>query len=130
MILSSGKVFGKIGDQWKEERDNRVKNITTHNATQGATGQEIVPVNLGAREQAPTEKVAAQQIQVANKFVVLEVEDGVNEDNNELALVIRSSDPRNTNANQSGIGNEDNQLAMVEQSSHCSLKPNPTPTGK
>lgn len=53
MILSSGKVVGNPKEQWKEVKDNRVKNVTTQKSTQGTTRKEIVPVNKGVGQQAP-----------------------------------------------------------------------------
>lgn len=45
MILSSGKVIGNLGEQWKEVRDNRVKNGAKQAEIRGQTGKEIVPVD-------------------------------------------------------------------------------------
>lgn len=104
MILSSGKVVGNVGEQWKEVRDNRVKNGARQGETQGATGKEIVPVDQGVVQQLSVENVVSQQVQITNKFAVLEVEDDEQENNNELALVAQSTVPRSPNPNATGKG--------------------------
>lgn len=47
MILTSGKVVGNIGKQWKEVRDNRVENKSKQDGVQEMTGKEIIPVEHG-----------------------------------------------------------------------------------
>ncbi|OIS97327.1 hypothetical protein A4A49_60563, partial [Nicotiana attenuata] len=65
-------------------RDNRGKNAANQKEIQGKTGKDIVPTR---QENIAIEKVANQGCQTANKFAVLEVEDGDNNDNNQLVVV-------------------------------------------
>lgn len=81
MVLTSGKVVANIGAQWKEIKDNRVQNKGKQSNEHVTTGNEIIIVD----------KDAAQQVQTANKFVVLEVEDGEINETNHLALVEESA---------------------------------------
>lgn len=82
MILSSGKVVGNIGGQWKEVRDIRLKNTGKQDDVQIKPGKEIVPAN----------GLVSQKVHVLNKFAALEVEEGEQEENNQLALVEKSVD--------------------------------------
>ncbi|OIT29667.1 hypothetical protein A4A49_60295, partial [Nicotiana attenuata] len=75
-------------EQWKEVRDNRGKNAANQKEILGKTGKEIVPAR---QENIAIEKVADQGCQTANKFAVLEVEDGDNNDNNQLVVVEENS---------------------------------------
>lgn len=76
MIISSGKVVGKDGEQWKEVRDNRVKNAK----------QDEVQVGIG-KKIVLTNNVVVQQVQTNNKFAILELEEGQKEADDQLALV-------------------------------------------
>lgn len=130
MILSSGKVVGDLHgntkEQWKEVRDNRVRNGVNPNADQGKTGKEIVLVqqsgdqlangvnkdgNTGQKtgeqrdveeQLSPVGNETSKQVQVANKFAVLEVIDEEDEPGNQLALVEASATPK-----APGNGNQD-----------------------
>ncbi|OIT29267.1 hypothetical protein A4A49_17178 [Nicotiana attenuata] len=100
MILSSGKIVGNpvvnAKEQWKEVRDNRVSNGV--NSEQNKTGKEIVPIQQSGDQQGGE---ANKQVQVANKFAVLEVVDEEDEPNNQLALVEAVNTPTNpVNGNQ------------------------------
>ncbi|OIT28728.1 hypothetical protein A4A49_31276 [Nicotiana attenuata] len=123
MILSCGRVVGNVnpvGEQWKEARDNRVKK----NGNLAATGKEIIPLghnhgqqvqgsgNVSQNKNTPVQVIAStignqqnngkqmvpvdagQQIQTANKFVALQVEEVSNEEN-QLA-VVEAVDVQNT----------------------------------
>lgn len=46
MILSSAKVVGNVGEQWKEICDNRVKKTVQQEKIQANAGKEIVPVDV------------------------------------------------------------------------------------
>lgn len=63
MVLSSGKVVGNVGPQWKKFRDNRGKNNDKQTDANVTTRKEIIAVD----------KAAAQQDQITNTFAVLEV---------------------------------------------------------
>ncbi|XP_016484601.1 uncharacterized protein LOC107805125 [Nicotiana tabacum] len=76
MILTSEKVVGNVGEQWKEVRDNRVKNRAKQSQEQEKTCKVIVPVDG-----------TVQQVQTTNNFAILEIEEGDKEDNNQLVLV-------------------------------------------
>lgn len=49
-ILSSGKIVGNVGKNWREVRDNRVKNNANQENNQGKTRKEIVPIHQGIRQ--------------------------------------------------------------------------------
>lgn len=66
-ILTSSNVAGNVGEQWKEVRDKRIKIGAKQVDVQGKTGKEIVLDD--------NEAVASQQVQEANKFATLEVEE-------------------------------------------------------
>lgn len=94
-ILSSGKVVGNIGEQWKEVRDNRVEN-----------GAKQVDINEKTRKEiVPLDNVTSQQVQVTKKLVVLEVEEREKEDNNQLVLVEKSIVSRIPTTNPTATGN-------------------------
>lgn len=93
MILSSGKIveniLGKGKEQWKEIRDNNAKKGNT--AGQTVTGSEIVTVEIEKEEHLPVENMATQKVETTNQFAILEVEEGQQDANNELALVAQST---------------------------------------
>lgn len=99
MILSSGKVIGNVGEQWKEVQDNRNKNKAgvTSEGNQ-ITGKELVPVTNGDNGQIQTSKEAVPvvKMQTSNKFVVLEVDDGDTNESNQIALVVATKNQSNT----------------------------------
>lgn len=80
MILTSGKVVGPIKEQWKEVRDNWVKNKGKQGDGQEKTSKKIILVE-GVSQQA-------------NKFAVLEGHDVDKEVNNYLVLVKKAVDQR------------------------------------
>lgn len=92
MILSSGKVVGNMTgkgkEKWKEVRDNGTKK--GNNEGQTITGKEIIPVDQGNVHQLPMENAANHRVQTNNQFSILEIEDGEQENNNDLALVPQS----------------------------------------
>lgn len=61
MVLTSGKVCGNVGAQWKEVRDKCVQHKGNETIEHEQTGKEIVPVD----------KNVGQDIQTTNMFVVL-----------------------------------------------------------
>lgn len=79
MILTSGKVVGNQGAQWKEVRDRRVQGKEKQAGDVAKTGQEIVPVDS-------QEGIVPQQVQTTNKFAVLEVENSEDACNNQLLV--------------------------------------------
>ncbi|XP_070013760.1 uncharacterized protein [Nicotiana sylvestris] len=78
MVLTSGKVVGNIGPQWKEVHDNRGLNKGKQIDGNTAQGKEMVRVNNAAVE---------KQIQSTNKFALLEIENGELNEDNQLAVV-------------------------------------------
>lgn len=79
----SGKVVGNVGEQWKEVRVNHVQNKVKQSQEQEKTGKKIVPIDG-----------AVQQVQTANKFAILEVEEGEKNKNNQLVLIEESNEQR------------------------------------
>lgn len=114
-ILTSGKFVGNVGEQWREVRDNRVKNNTKQEYNQGKTGNKIVPVEQGVR----------QHVETTNKFAALEVIEGDKEENNQLAIVEEVTAHRNPDPTVQRISNPkgDGRLNAVTVSF------NPTPAG-
>ncbi|XP_070037367.1 uncharacterized protein [Nicotiana tomentosiformis] len=82
-ILSSGKVVGNIGEQWKEVRDNRIKNDTKQTEDQRKTGRQILEVDRSGRETDASNK---KLIQVANKYAALEMKESDLAENNQQLL--------------------------------------------
>lgn len=76
MILTNGKVVGNVVEQWKEVRDNRVKNVAKQD-TQAKNGKELAPVD----------NVSDKQVKTSNKFVALEDVDVGEAQNKQLAIV-------------------------------------------
>nr|XP_016495963.1 PREDICTED: probable serine/threonine-protein kinase tsuA [Nicotiana tabacum] len=93
MILTSRRVVGNVGEQWKEVRDNRIKNTGKQDDLQNKTGKEIVPIDDGA-----------QKVQTTNKFAALEVEEGEKERNNQLSLVEITATQRSPRTKPSDTG--------------------------
>lgn len=99
MILTSGKIVGNVGEQWKGVRDSRLKNTGKQDEVQPKTGKEIIPVNEEAsqrvqsvkpntgKELIPGNKGGVEQVQVSNKYAVLEVEEGERDTGYELVIV-------------------------------------------
>lgn len=92
MILTSGKVLGNVGAQWKELSDKRGHNKGNESVKHKQTGKEIVPVD----------KFTGQEVQTANKFAILEVEDCEINENNQLALVEDNSIQRSHSPKETG----------------------------
>ncbi|XP_070017818.1 uncharacterized protein [Nicotiana sylvestris] len=90
MILTSGKVVGNVGPQWKEVRDNRGLNKGKQTEGSNKEGKEMVPVN-----NTPVTK----QIQTTNQFAVLEIENGETNEGNQLAVVEESPVQKTTGNN-------------------------------
>lgn len=76
MILSSGKVVGNVGPQWKEVRDNRGHNKGKQAEGNGTAGTQLVPIDIVAKQVQTNNK----KVQVTNQFTVLGIEEGENED--------------------------------------------------
>ncbi|XP_019241772.1 PREDICTED: uncharacterized protein LOC109221779 [Nicotiana attenuata] len=100
MILSSGKVVGNQGAQWKEVKKRRVQgkekqigDVTTNGKTMvpvdqqkgGITGKEEIN-KRSVQAMVPADK-KRDQMQTDNKFAILEVEESDDNANNQLALV-------------------------------------------
>ncbi|XP_019246470.1 PREDICTED: uncharacterized protein DDB_G0290685-like [Nicotiana attenuata] len=87
-ILSSGRIVGNVGAQWKEVGDKRVQGKGKQVEEVTKTGQEIVPgekQNIGV----------PRQVQTNNKFDVLEIDNSEDNTNNQLALVEEQTDQTN-----------------------------------
>ncbi|OIT22123.1 hypothetical protein A4A49_30908 [Nicotiana attenuata] len=116
---------GNDKEQWKEVRDNRVRNGVNQNSQQSKAGKEIVPIQqsgdhqgkgsnkdgnagqksgedkTGEKQIISAGKEANNQVQMTNKFALLEVVDGEDEPNNQLALVEAVNNPKTqVNRNQ------------------------------
>lgn len=109
MILTSGKVVGNIRAQWKEVRDKCVQDKGNEFVKHEQTGKEIVSVD----------KSVGQEVQTTNKFVVLEVEDGEINENNQLALVEDNSVQKSPIPKEIG---KLNTTVVVFTLSHLGLK--------
>ncbi|XP_070005899.1 uncharacterized protein [Nicotiana sylvestris] len=113
MILSSGKVVGNVNvtakEQWKEVKDNRVRNVVNQNTSLNNNGMEMAPAKqlennqnkegtstvdrqAGGQSNSGKELVAVDNedndhVQVDNKFAILQGMDEEEEHVNQLAMV-------------------------------------------
>nr|XP_016448465.1 PREDICTED: probable basic-leucine zipper transcription factor F [Nicotiana tabacum] len=113
MILSSGKAVGNVNvtakEQWKEVKDNRVRNVVNQNTSLNNNGMEMAPAKqhennknkegtnivdrqAEAQSNSGKELVAVDNkdndhVQVTNKFAILQGMDEEEEHVNQLAMV-------------------------------------------
>lgn len=93
-ILSSGNVMGNPVEQWKEVKDNRVKAVNNKKGGQSGTGKELVIADKGNMT----------QVQTTNQFELLEVDDGENDADNQLALMENVDEQRSPTPNTTTAG--------------------------
>ncbi|XP_070022738.1 uncharacterized protein [Nicotiana sylvestris] len=121
MILSSGKVVGNVNvtakEQWKEVKENRVRNVVIQNTSLNNNGMEMAPAKqfennknkegsstvdrqTEAQSNSGKELVAVDNedndhVQVANKFAILQGMDEEEEPVNQLAMVAANAATNN-----------------------------------
>nr|XP_009759677.1 PREDICTED: uncharacterized protein LOC104212169 [Nicotiana sylvestris] len=126
-MLSSGKVVGNVNvtakEQWKEVKDNRVRNVVIQNTSLNNNGMEMEPVkqhenNKNKEGTSTVERQAEAQsnsgkelvvvdnedndhVQVANKFAILQGMDEEEEHVSQLAMVVA-----NATTNSSALHNQ------------------------
>ncbi|XP_009765759.1 uncharacterized protein [Nicotiana sylvestris] len=112
-MLSSGKVVGNVNvtakEQWKEVKDNRVRNVLNQNTSLNNNGMEMAPAKQvennknkegtstverqaeaqsnNGKELVVVDKEDNDHVQVANKFAILQGIDEEEELVNQLAMV-------------------------------------------